>query len=50
MIQAVTLPEEQDHLVGDSLIKEGSSDIVMSSSNTMIQAVTLPATAISLGW
>ena len=41
-MQAVTLAEEQDHLVGNSLIKEGFSDIVMSSSNTMIQAVTLP--------
>ena len=42
MIQAVTLPEQQDHLVGNSAIKEDSSDIVMSSSNTTIQAVTLP--------
>ena len=41
-IQAVTLPEQQDHLVGNSAIKESSSDTVMSSSNTTIQAFTLP--------
>ena len=43
MIQAVTLPEQQDHSVGNIAIKESSSDIVMSSSNTTIQAITLPA-------
>ena len=42
MIQAVTLPEQQDHLVVNRAIKEGYCDIVMSSSNTTIQAVTLP--------
>ena len=33
-IQAVTLPEQQDHLVGNSTIKEDPSEIIMSLNTT----------------